>query len=33
LINLAADQFKSAATTTTGGFDWMGAFEKLNKSK
>jgi hypothetical protein len=33
LVNLAAEQFKSSVTTTTGGFDWMGAFEKLNKAK
>ena len=36
LINLAADQLKSSATTTTsvtGGFNWMEAFEKVNKAK
>jgi hypothetical protein len=36
LMNLAADQLKSSGTTTTsvtGGFNWMEAFEKVNKAK
>jgi hypothetical protein len=35
-MNLAMDQLKSSGTTTaaaTGGFDWMAAFEKINKAK
>lgn len=36
LLNLAADQLKSlvsTTTSTTGGFNWMEAFERANKAK